>query len=185
MPRKKSVLRKKESNLSIRESLGISQEDYAAFCGLSKSMLSMIEIGKRDWPIGKGKNDHELIMAYLEASQNPSDISQLALPDPWEKDIWQKRLLQNQGELIRIKQLEKKMAFHYKAGQNLLRACLVLKEKFPEKAAKKEKLISLWEFLARDKIRKYNLEEQDWVQLKKQSLLAEEALLKKVLAAFT
>ena len=63
MSRKQSVLIKKEEDLSIREILGLSQQDVASFCGISKSLMAMIEINERSFPMGKGKTDLELVQA--------------------------------------------------------------------------------------------------------------------------
>ena len=74
--KKKSVLDKIPDRLIIRERLGISQENYATFCGVSKSMLSMIEINERNWPMGSS-NHSWITIDFNEAEKNPPDLSVL------------------------------------------------------------------------------------------------------------
>ena len=181
MPQKKSVLSKREEDLSIRETLGISQEELASFCGFSKSHLAMIETNQRSWPMGKGKSDLELVMAYTEAEKEPADISAQEKPEPWELDIWNKRLSEIKIERYRKKKELSKMEFKLKSARRLLQTCLKLRQNHPQKAAQKAALINLWEYLAKERIHTNNEDEQAWLKLRLKQLDETKVLVESVL----
>lgn len=183
MPRKQSVLIKKEEDLSIREILGLSQQDVASFCGISKSLMAMIEINERSFPMGKGKTDLELVQAYIEAEKDPVDLSAYEKPEEWEMKVWTKRLAEIKMEKFRKQNELKKMEFKLKAARKLLQVCLKLRQNHPEKVDQKTALINLWEFSAIERIKENNESEQAWLKLRLKQLdenqeLVEEALKK-------
>ena len=183
MSRKQSVLFKKEEDLSIREILGLSQQDVASFCGISKSLMAMIEINERSFPMGKGKSDLELVQAYIEAEKDPVDLSAYEKPEEWEMKVWTKRLAEIKMEKFRKKNELKKMEFKLKSARKLLQVCLKLRQNHPEKVKQRTALINLWEFSAVERIKENNESEQAWLKLRLKQLdenheLVEEALQK-------
>jgi len=181
MSPKRSILFKSEQDMNLRELLGLSQQDLASFCGMSKSHLGMIETNKRSWPMGKGKSDVELIMAYAQAEKEPADISVQEKPDPWEKKIWTRRLLEMKSEKFRKENELNKMEFKLKAARKLLQTCIKLKQNHAKKAAENETLIALWEHLARQRIHQNNEDEQAWLKLRLKQLDEGQLVVEKVL----
>lgn len=161
--KKRSLLAKLPQNLSIREQLGISQEQYADFCGISKSMLSMIEIGKRNWP-GGSPNDSEILLAFGQASKEPPDTSAFEIAQPTEKKNLEHRFRKLKVEKDRAVIVLEAMTFGYTQAQLRLKVCLLLREKFPDETTE-GKLIGLWQHKARIKLRKASPMVQELLQL--------------------
>lgn len=177
MAKRRSVFYKPENSRSIREQLGITQEDYAAFSGISKSMLGMIEIGQRSWPVGKGKTDTPLVLAYALSQKAPADLSEFEKMGDEEIASLRFRLRQIALERMRREKELEQMQFFQTTSRNLLQMCHRLKQDNPDLAQKKQAVIDFWEHSAGQRLLKNSREQQQLLEMKIRHLVEEEALI--------
>lgn len=78
--KRKAPFKKQPEDLNFREELGLKLEDVAPFCGVSVSMLGMIESDQRHWPWKANGNHQKLKMATYQSLQNPLDEAELPKP---------------------------------------------------------------------------------------------------------
>lgn len=175
MMKKRPLIDKNPERLKVREKLGIPQEQYAMFCGISKSLLSMIELNERSWPAGK--SDHELIIAFLEAEKQLSGSTQVAkLTEKEIKELTIERLKRR----VACYNLERKLeasTFAYNQACNLLKACALLKQKFTAPDSTEVLLINAWEINARLKQNEKSVFEQQMLKIKIEGLKKEMELI--------
>ena len=163
--KKRAVHKKHSSELRIRELLGISQEEYAIFFGISPSMLSMIETNKRYWP---GMGDNDIVMAYSEAEKDPAPVSiplELTLEKKSDLEIL---FLTLKRDLFKNEQGQKKTVFGQQQCERRLKTCARLREKYTDPQSLQAKLIDLWE-----KTAQYKLEEKLPVELELEEIQLE------------
>ncbi len=173
-----------EEKLSIRLELGILQEDWAAFSGISKSLLAMIETNKREWPLGKGKTDLPLISAYAKAMEEPADLLHLEKPESMVRSQFEARLSGIRTQRFKKEKDLKKMQFLLKSGRKLLQTCHRLKLEFPELDQNRHSLLELWEKNALERISKNHEDIQALLEMKLRHLNEEEGLILKALDSF-
>lgn len=181
--KKKPLINKSPERLSIREMIGASQEFYAGFCGISKSMLSMIEIRKRDWPISKG--DSEIALAFIEAEKMEMDFSEYEQLKPYEVNDYEQRYLKLKGDVLRLEKGRKKNAFSVLQAKRMLKTCKVLRQKSEALSPFQMQTIELWETLAKNKLEEKRQIDLDILDLqiaglKKQLEVLEQALARKL-----
>lgn len=140
--KKRAVHKKHSSELRIRELLGISQEEYAAFFRVSPSLLSMIEINKRFWP---GMGDNDMIVAYKEAEKDPAPVSIPMELTPEKKTDLEILFLTLKRDLFNNEQGQKKTVFGQQQCERRLKTCARLREKYTDPLSLQVKLIDLWE----------------------------------------
>ena len=163
MGQKKAVFKKSALERSIREWLGVSQENYASFCGISKSMLSMIELNLRSWPTGK--TDLTVIQAFIIARQNPEDLSELEKPHARKKKEWITLLKKLKLDIYKMKMALERQEFDLESAHLLARVCRLLRKQFPETDSIQSSILDLWEHTAQLKIKANSKAEQDWLRL--------------------
>jgi transcriptional regulator with XRE-family HTH domain len=140
--KKRAAHRKHSSELKIRELLGISQEEYAAFFRVSPSLLSMIEINKRNW---QGMGDNDMNVAYREAEKDTAPVSiPLELTTEKKTDL-EIRFLTLKRDLFNNEQGHKKTVFGHQQCERRLKTCARLREKYTDPQSLQVKLIDLWE----------------------------------------
>lgn len=176
---KKSVVAKRPENLSIRERLGISQEDFAMFCDVSKSTLSMIEIGKRNWPMGK-LNQYEITSAFFTAEKEQTPVPAPPEPEAGKKSTLTRRLLKLRIEEFKVEKALEKMAFGYQAAASLWRTCGKLREKFTNPESLEAKLLNIWEHQATVKLKKSNPDVQNLLKAKLEGIRTEMQFVEKL-----
>lgn len=181
MPRKQAIRHKLPQQRNLREKLGISQSDYAHFCGISKSLLGMIEIGQRSWPAGKTTADLPLHMAFLEAEQQPHDLSAVEKPPVSRIKVWQKRLREIRLEQYRQSNILEEMAFQLETCRRRWQTCQHLRQRYPELAAEQQLLLELWERKALRLMQNNSEEEQALLRFRLDCLNREQALLESFL----
>lgn len=183
MARRGSVYTK--TSHTLRESLGLTQVEYAAFCNISPSVLGMIETNRREWPLGKGLEELPLVLAYAKSEKEPLDLSAWELPDPKSISRLERRLLEITGLQYRLENELKRMDYFLKTGRHLLQTCQYLRRDHAEAVAGKLNKIEYWEHLAANRIQE-NLESlQSPLRLQLRHLGEEEALLKETLKTFS
>jgi transcriptional regulator with XRE-family HTH domain len=160
---RKSLLYKMPDRLSVREKIGAGQKHYASFCGISKSMLSMIEINQRDWP--SKKSDMEIRHAFYEAEKQNPDISAFEKPDDYQKKANKMRLMKLKIECYKLESALESMTFIYQQAARMLKTCAILHQKFTEPKALEFKIIDFWEFDASLKLSKNNPVDQELMQI--------------------
>jgi len=173
---KRSVYTKAPDQLITRESLGITQEDYASFCGISKSMLSMIEINERYWPLGK-HNHSWIAVDFNEVEKNPSDILAFEKAEDWEIKEYKLYALKLSIEIYKAENLLEEMEFKYKAASMRMKTCLKLRLRFTNPDSVEVSLLNLWEQTAKVDLRKYKPLNQQLIRLKLENLNAKKLLV--------
>ena len=176
MSRSRIPVHKTIADLGTREALGISQEQYAAFCEIPKSTLAMIETHQRYWPLGKTLNEIPLLEAGAAARKNPVPID-IPIADE-SRTKWEQRLRDIAHYRQRHERKLKRMVFLYETGQHLLRTLKALQEIHPETATKKKRLLDYWELQAQTRIEENHPLEQAYLRFQMEQFTAEEALLK-------
>jgi hypothetical protein len=174
-----------KEKLSIRLELGILQEEWAAFSGISKSLLAMIETNKREWPLGKGKTDLPLVSAYAKSMEEPADLLHLEKPESMARSQFEARLSGIRTQRFKKEKELKKMQFLLNSGRKLLQTCHRLKLEFPELDQNKQSLLALWEQYALDRISKNHEDIQAMLEMKLRHLDEEEGLILKALERFS
>lgn len=93
------LMKKRSSKQNFRNSIGLSQHDYAVLLRVSPSLVALEEMGIRDYPPEKGLLDITWFTAFLKMEPNfpPLDIENclaqaLTKVEPFEKDWVNKRL---------------------------------------------------------------------------------------------
>jgi transcriptional regulator with XRE-family HTH domain len=147
--KKRAAHKKHSSELRIRELLGISQEEYAAFFGVSPSMLSMIEINKRNWP---GMGDNDMTVAYKEAENDPAPLSIPMELTPEKISDLEIVFLTLKRDLFKNEQGLKKTTFGQQQCERRLKTCARLREKYTDPQSLQVKLINVWERTAQIKL---------------------------------
>ncbi len=141
---------RKKPDLATREALGLSQEQYAAFCEIPKSTLAMIETHQRYWPLGKTLNEIPLLEAAAAARKDPVPIE--IPPSQESREKWVDRLRQITHYRLNAERKLERMVFLYETGQHLLRTLHALKQRHPEEATKKKPLLDRWEWQAKIRV---------------------------------
>lgn len=147
--KKRAVHKKHSSELRIRELLGISQEEYAAFFGVSPTMLSMIEINKRNWP---GMGDNDMFMAFSEAEKDTTPVSIPTEMTPAKKSEMKIRFLTLKRELFQNEERQEKTTFGQKQCERRLKTCARLRKKYTDPETLQSKLLNAWELTAQYKL---------------------------------
>jgi len=173
---KRSVYSKPPGQLLTRERLGITQEDYASFCGISKSMLSMIEINQRYWPLGKS-NHSWIAVDFNEVEKNPPDLSAFEKAESWEIKDYKQDALKLSVEIYKAENLLEEMEFKYKASSMRLKTCLKLRARFTNPDSLEESLLNLWEQTAKVEIRKNRPLNQQLIRLNLENLKSKKLLV--------
>lgn len=178
--KRRATYRKHSSELRIRELLGISQEEYAIFFGVSASMLSMIETNKRYWP---GMGDNDMVMAYSEAEKDPAPVSIPMEVTPEKISDLEVLFLTLKRDLFKNEQGQKKTTFGRQQCERRLKTCARLREKYTDPQSLQVKLIDLWERTAQFKLEEklpveIELEEIQLEAVRKQMAVLEKWLKK-------
>lgn len=63
-----------QKGVNIREQLGVTQEELALLLKVTRSQLSMYELGKRDLPIAAKKQLAELLLYVKEQSTTQKKV---------------------------------------------------------------------------------------------------------------
>ncbi|WP_396150990.1 helix-turn-helix domain-containing protein [Flavobacterium sp.] len=162
-----------ERQLTIREQLGLKQEELALLLQVTRSQLSLYEIGKRKLPT----HATEKLATLLSFAKSESETENLeAKNEPTERGLLHRLLVKNQHQQLLVdKKLQamQKKEYAAKASNKIVNH---LKEQ-----AKSKKEIKLYESLAYKKQNEKNAEGLVLLQIKKEVLAFEEKLLKKSL----
>jgi transcriptional regulator with XRE-family HTH domain len=167
--KKRALIEKSPDRLSIREKLGISQEHYAAFCGISKSLLSMIEIHKRDWPSGT-KNNFAIQLAFFEAEKIAEENPVPEKLEKWQREKLDLRLLKLKVQCYKVETELEAMSFGYHQARRRLKTCKELRLTFTNPETIEGKLLDLWEHTARIQLHEKSLMEQELLQTQLDSI---------------
>jgi transcriptional regulator with XRE-family HTH domain len=177
--KKKSLLDKVKTahDLPHRDWLGVSQKEYADFCGVSKSLLSMIEQGHRTFPIGK--SDVAIVLSYDEAENQNPDISALEKKEKYHLRAEEKQYQALGREKSRLELLLKIMPFKHLQCSRLLKTCLFLRQKITDTQSVQYKLIVTWEGNARKNLLENTPLKQELLQIQLEAVNKQMAVLER------
>ena len=169
------------SSLKPREKVGISQDDYATFCDITRSQLNMIERGKRSWPWRKRDNRWIFEKAVGDNDTDPLPVPELfKLTSEEIKDFKQSiSKLNTQIEPMKLK-LENMVL----SGDQLHRLYQVTSrlEKTFEADSTEELCILLWKRRSREKYQKNSQIQQRLLQLDIEAMQKKKAFLEECLS---
>lgn len=168
--RRKSTARQRGMELNFREELGLKLDEIAAFCGVSVSLLGMIESGERHWPWKVGGNHQKLTLATYQSVQNPMDDSQLPKQEPWEIEKYYDKIHELTLKKIRTQKRLKKMILQYSQAKTLYQTCTRLKTEFHNEDSLEAKAIDYWEHLSKIRLRETGPVSQKRLQMKMEEL---------------
>lgn len=149
--KRKSAFRKASHELSFREEMGLRLEDLAPFCGVSVSMLGMIESGERHWPFKGNRHHLKLMHAVSDAVSAPMDEMQLPQPEDWEIDKLRDEAHDLEVKARRLKRQLERMVFRYRQAKTLYQVCQRLKGDFSEGTLEFSAL-DYWNTLAEERL---------------------------------
>lgn len=160
-----------KKQLTIREQLGLKQEELALLLQVTRSQLSLYEIGKRKLPA------HAIakLATLLSFAQSKSETEELeAKNEPTERGLLKRLLIKNQHQQLLV---EKKLQALQKK-ENAAKASNKIVNHLIEQA-KTKKEMKLIESLALKKKYENNVESIVLLQIKKEVLAFEEKIIKK------
>lgn len=165
---------------NIRISLGITQEDLALLLKVTRSQLSLYEIGKRDLPVAAKVQLAEMLRYMQEnTSKSVANTSLMEIQELQKKKALEQMLKNNQFKQLllekKIKAVEKKHATNLAALQLI---------EYLEKEAKKNKkpdnsLLKMIQTKAVSEFEKNGLALLTKYEIEKEVLQAEEKILLK------
>lgn len=141
---KKATIQKLPQELTFREELGLSLEHMATFCGVSVSMLGMIESKRRNWPTGN-LNHIKLQMALTQVQQQEPAEGELPAPSERQLDVIHRQIRELEYKHSSLQLELKKMQFRYTQASQLFRVCQKLKPEFPTPNTLESTGLDLWE----------------------------------------
>lgn len=141
---KKATLQKLPQELSLREELGLTLETLAPFCGVSVSMLGMIETKRRSWPSGS-LNRIKLGTALAQVQQEESVEGELPAPSENQMEELKNRIAALEYKYGALQQDFKKMQLRYTQATQLYRVCQKLKPEFTTPGSMEVASLDLWE----------------------------------------
>jgi transcriptional regulator with XRE-family HTH domain len=177
--KKKSLLEKAKSahDLPHRDWLGVSQKEYADFCGVSKSLLSMIEQGHRTFP--NGKSDEAIVRSYAEAETQNPDISAFEKKEAYHLRSEEKQYHALGREKSRLELVLKIMPFKHLQCSRMLKTCLFLRQKITDTQSPKYKLFVKWEGDARKNLLENTPVKQELLQIQLEAIKKQMAVLER------
>lgn len=160
-----------KKQLTIREQLGLKQEELALLLQVTRSQLSLYEIGKRKLPT----HATEKLATLLSFAKSESETENLeAKNEPTERGLLHRLLVKNQHQ----QQLVEMKLLAMQKKENAAKASNKIVSRLKEQA-KSKKEIKLYESLVYKKQNEKNAEGLVQLQIKKEVLVFEENLLKK------
>jgi transcriptional regulator with XRE-family HTH domain len=165
---------KKSEN--IREILGVSQEDLAVLLKVTRSQLSMYELGKRDLPTSALLQLAPILKFMHEESLKLGSADLLKFQAEQQKKVLEQLLKENQ---YKQKLLERKLEIAEKKYQSNVAAMQLMR--YLEREAPETRLIKVIEAKATSELEKNGLEVLTKYKIQKEVLLAEEKILLKML----
>ena len=176
MPKSKISARSKApENLSVRERLGVSQQEFANFCGVPKANVSMAESNRRGsfatLPMA------HLHQAFAEAQKNPADTAALEKLSPEEVEDAENLYLDLRLKWMRLGRKLKAMQFAYGQAVALHGTCSELQKMMPFADDLANQTLKIWTLQARFKISQNSRYAQKRMSLKRELLEKEMAFL--------
>lgn len=172
----KNVIMEKREN--IRAVLGVTQEDLAMLLKVTRSQLSMYELGKRDLPL-EAKQQLTAMLLYVQ-----ENTSKLALNKEFEKaqKVQKKKVIDDLVIINKHRQvlLEKKMTTldkKYQANSAAIKVVAFLKNQVSNKNKESAALLKYMETKAVNEITTKEVSLKIKYEIKKELLQAEEKLL--------
>ncbi len=150
--KKKSLVSKEIEDLSFREMIGISQDDLAAFCGVSKSTIGMIDANLRNVSI-KNKGYLEFMAPFAEIGNWFPEEPVFTAPTEAEKRKMKLIIL---GVRVKISRLEgdlKRTTFSYRQAVLRKKFCGILLSRMADVGSTRYSIVQGWERSANEKIK--------------------------------
>ncbi len=159
----------------IREMTGLSQQAIAAWLNVSRSLVYMVEQGKRSLP---GEAHFKLVsmMVKLMDKQQPGEIAKIRFTDPIPlAELHKKKMAKHrklatslQGQLEKLQRSNPRLQFRLKLFE------LMKESDGPGYSSKEadQKFIEMTEWFTHQKLPKSGIEEQELLQDKIDSHLA-------------
>lgn len=167
---------------TIRKQLGVTQEKLALLLKVTRSQLSMYELGKRDLPVSAKKQLTELLLYVKEQSATKKETTKLMKEEVLlKKSIVEELLHTNVLQQIKVERALERFEKKLQAGQ----ASLNLIDFLEKKTAKKEKQTDL--LLESMKTKSFKVVDQSnlavvtKLQIQKEVLEAEKKVLERFL----
>ena len=173
-----------KNSKNIRDILGVTQEDLANLLKVTRTQLSMYELGKRDLP-ATAKEQLAKILQYMQEKQLKQDSTTMLMKTQM---LHQKKVLEHMLQTNQYKQLlleKKKKAIEKKYYTNLsaLQLMQFLEKEHVKHEVRMAKLVKVIKNKATTEVEKNGLAVLTKFHIEKEVLLAEEKMLRKFLSA--
>lgn len=171
-----------QKRTTIREQLGITQEELALLLKVTRSQLAMYELGKRDLPVAAKKQLSELLLFVMEQSATKK-VAKSAMKEETllkksiVEELLQTNILQKLKAGRALEQLEKKL----KEGQASLNLISFLEKKTAKKEQQTDLVLESMKTKSLKVVNQSNLAVVTKLQIQQEVLEAEKKVLERFL----
>lgn len=171
-----------QKRTTIREQLGVTQEELALLLKVTRSQLAMYELGKRDLPVVAKKQLSELLLYVMEQSATTKVAKRLKKEETLlKKSIVEELLHTNILQQLKVdralEQLEKKL----KEGQASLNLIAFLEKKTAKKEQQTDLVLESIKTKSLKVVDQSNLAVVTKLQIQQEVLEAEKKVLERFL----
>lgn len=171
-----------QKGVNIREQLGVTQEELALLLKVTRSQLSMYELGKRDLPIAAKKQLAELLLYVKEQSTTQKKVKSVMKEEVLlKKSIIEKLIHTNLHHQIKVGRALDRFEKKLEAGQASLNLIDFLENKTVKKEKDTDLLLKSMKSKSLNVVKKSNLATLTKLQIQKEVLEAEKMVLERFL----
>ncbi|WP_298140580.1 helix-turn-helix domain-containing protein [Flavobacterium sp.] len=167
---------------TLRKLLGVTQEELALLLKVTRSQLSMYELGKRDLPLAAKKQLTEMLQHVKETTLAEKVTNGLMKEDVLLKKAIVVELLQNTiYQQIKVERALKKYEKKYTTGQATVNLIGFLEKQTAKKKKETDSLLESMKTKSLKVVGKSNLAVLTKLQIQKEVLAAEKKVIERFL----